>query len=631
MGAAWRCLLCFLLLQSLPEVNMAVAAESACPLDLSYVSTFPWDDTTCLPPTTNLTDCCVTLLSLFGMGIAQRLHDTGFFRLPDDPTAAACLSDFQSGISAARPRLSPSIVSTCFPSPDEFVSTCAGIHTVRDWNARVGNSSSFDAACDGDLTDLARCDACVRAGFNVTSTLTALDGNTSSATRCFYLTVLYASGVVNQLGTEDPRAAGCILGLAVASPAPDHHKSHSAAIFASVFGALGFLLVVGAVALFAWRSRFKKKKNSISALSGRSSRSYPRPNTGSIWFDIHELEKATAGFSQGNFIGRGGFGVVYKGTLPDGTMVAVKKMLEPDVDGGDEEFRNEVEIISHLRHRNLVSLRGCCITQDVSAEEAKQRYLVFDYMPNGSLNDHLFGNAGEMRKPLTWLQRKSIILDVAKGLVYLHYGVKPAIYHRDIKATNILLDGEMRARVADFGLAKQSKEGESHLTTRVAGTHGYLAPEYALYGQLTERSDVYSFGVLLLEIMTGRRALDMSAPSNTVLITDWAWSLIREGRTEEVFDEALTRNEDDDSRPPQLPKGVMERFVLVGVLCAHVMVAVRPTILEALKMLEGDVDVPEVPDRPPAIALASVYGDGSTFASSPASTGRSLDTGEMLR
>ncbi|KAG6515624.1 probable receptor-like protein kinase At1g11050 [Zingiber officinale] len=626
-----RSLCWFLLLLSLPASNIgaAVAEAASCPLDLNYVSTFPWDDTACLPAlaSINLTDCRQTLQSLFGMGSAQRLHDTGFFRLPDDSTASACLSDFQSNISAARPSLSPSIVSACFPNPNQFVSTCAGVYTLRDWDARVGSSSALNATCDGDLTDNVRCNACLREGINVTSTLTAHNENTSSINLCFPLTILYASGVVNQLGPKDPRAAYCIFGLALSS----RHKSHSAAIFGSVFGALGILLVACAVVFILCRSRLKKRQSSASTVTERSSRSYPRPNTGSIWFDIKELQKATAGFSQGNFIGRGGFGVVYKGTLSDGTLVAVKKVLQPDVDGGDEEFRNEVEIISHLRHRNLVPLRGCCISQYIDAEEGNQRYLVYDYMANGSVKDHIFDKSGGMRKPLTWPQRKSIILDVAKGLVYLHYGVKPAIYHRDIKASNILLDDEMRALVADFGVAKESMEGQSHLTTRVAGTHGYLAPEYALYGQLTEKSDVYSFGVLLLEIMSGRHALDMRAPANMVLITDWAWTLIKEGRTEEVFDETLTRSENDDGRPPQLPKGVMERFVMVGVLCSHVIVAVRPTILAALKMLEGNVSVPEIPDRPPAIGIGSVYGDGNTFAASPAVNRPSQDAGGMLR
>ena len=365
------------------------------------------------------------------------------------------------------------------------------------------------------------------------------------------------------------------------------------------------------------------------------SRPRVRPNTGSIWFKIQDIEKATNNFSQKNFIGRGGFGLVYKGVLPDGTMVAVKRVIESDFQG-DAEFCNEVEIISNLKHRNLVPLRGSCVVDgdENNEERESQRYLVYDYMPNGNLDDHLFlksGNhSGVQRIRLTWPQRKSIILDVAKGLAYLHYGVKPAIYHRDIKATNILLDADMRARVADFGLAKQSREGQSHLTTRVAGTHGYLAPEYALYGQLTEKSDVYSFGVVVLEIMCGRKALDLSSSGSprAFLITDWVWSLVKAGKVEEALDASLLKDGDSSNSNP---KSIMERFVLVGILCAHVMVALRPTIMDALKMLEGDIEVPPIPDRPMPLGHPTFYGDGNTFSISPALSGPQLHTGDMLR
>ncbi|KAK6132260.1 hypothetical protein DH2020_034000 [Rehmannia glutinosa] len=313
----------------------------------------------------------------------------------------------------------------------------------------------------------------------------------------------------------------------------------------------------------------------------RNVKSRVLPNTGAKWFNITELEQATNGFSQKNMIGQGGFGVVYKGTLSDGTEVAVKQILELD-SKGDDDFTNEAEIISKIRHRNLLALRGFCVTSD------NGRYLVYDYMSNGSLDDHIFVKRDKKQQDLSWPQRKNIILDIAKGLAYLHYGIKPAVYHRDIKATNILLDSDMKALVADFGLAKQSSEGQSHLTTRVAGTHGYLAPEYALYGQLTEKIDVYSFGIVILEIMSSRRVLDASEPSK-ILITDWAWRKVRSGKVEEVFHESIREGE---------PKGVMERFVLVGILCAHVMVALRPTIADALKMLEGDIDIPRLPDRP---------------------------------
>lgn len=468
-------------------------------------------------------------------------------------------------------------------------SSCAGIATTRDWVDRVGPVTELDSACNADFTGLTRCGLCLDAGLRVTSRLVALDPN---ATKCFYYTILYVVGVVNEFGPQDIRSAACALGLPLASSSSNHRSNNvsSKNVLKLVFGFLGALVGVILVLgfFFLYRKWDKKKKqNAYHEDYVKGVKARVLPNTGAKWFNIAELEQATDGFSQRNLIGQGGFGVVYKGTLSDGTVVAVKQLMN-DLDAtGDEEFKNETEIISKIRHRNLLSLRGCCASSD--SVKGKRRYLVYDFMPNSSLDIHLFNYDGTSKNTqLTWPIRKNIILDIAKGLAYLHYGIKPAIYHRDIKSTNILLDADMKAKVADFGLAKQSTEGHTHLTTRVAGTYGYLAPEYALYGQLTEKSDVYSFGIIVLEIMSGRKVLDVSS-SSTLLITDWAWERVISGDVRDVFDECMRK---------EGPRGVMERFVFVGILCAHVMVALRPTIADALKMLEGDIDIPRLPDRP---------------------------------
>ncbi|KAK4605211.1 hypothetical protein RGQ29_013317 [Quercus rubra] len=551
---------------------------------------------------------------LLGIGLAQHLKETSLFYLPDLPTSTSCLNDFQSKITALS--LPTTLVSSCF-HPLRFVispNTCAHIETTKDWVKELGPTTALDSGCKSDLTDLTSCRACVSAGYQVQKELLAIDGNTSQAKAddCFYFAVLYAAGIVNAYGPESDSVMKCVVGLQFNLEEGSGDKGHSELVF-GLKGAggccCGYVLFVGDV--FVLRVR---------------------PNTGSIWYKIEELEKATDNFSQKNFIGQGGFGMVFKGTLVDGTVVAVKKVVESDFQG-DAEFCNEVEINSNLKHRNLVPLRGCCVVDGYEEydERGSQRYLVYDYMPNGNLDDHLFpsGASGMGKAPLTWPQRKSIILDVAKGLAYLHYGVKPAIYHRDIKATNILLDADMRARVADFGLAKQIKQGQSNLSTRVAGTHGYLAPEYALYGQLTEKSDVYSFGVVVLEIMCGRKALDLSSGSpRAFLITDWAWSLVKAGKVEEALEASLSKNDDSVNSNP---KSIMERFVMVGIMCAHVMVALRPTILDALKMLEGDIEVPAIPDRPTPPGHPSFCGNGNNFSISPALSGPRLNSGDILR
>ncbi|CAL5333196.1 unnamed protein product [Camellia sinensis] len=560
---------------------------SSCPIDFSYVQTFPWDSSPCQDPTDK--SCCQTLLSLFGIGLAQYLKQTSMFYFPNETSSSSCLSDFQTKLqSLSFPR---SLVSECLGNSTEFVvnpSFCAGIATTQDWIKKVGPTSLLDSSCNGDMTGLTRCGLCVEAGFRVSAQLASLDKN---STKCFYYAVFYAAGIVNEFGPEDPRTAVCILGLTLDSSATNKSKNLSKdSLYKWVFGSLGalvgVLMTTGLIIVYKkWHKKNQQKELHEEYVTGVKARVLP--NTGAKWFSLAELEQATSGFPQRNMIGQGGYGVVFKGILSDGTVVAVKQILDID-SKGDEEFVNEVGIISNIRHRNLLSLRGCCVTSDQL--RGKRRYLVYDFMPNGSLDDHLF-KIESNEKRLSWPQRKNIILDVAKGLAYLHHGIKPAIYHRDIKATNILLDSEMKARVADFGLAKQSTEGQSHLTTRVAGTYGYLAPEYALYGQLTEKSDVYSFGIVILETMSGRKVLDTTNATNasTILITDWAWTMVKSGDAKGVFDEGIRE---------EGPRGVMERFVLVGILCAHVMVALRPTIADALKMLEGDIDIPRLPDRP---------------------------------
>lgn len=623
-------------------LSMSISSATAtCPLDLNYVPRIPWNTSDCdnfhQTNSTKNSLCCQALLSLLGVGFSQHLRQTSMFHLPDFNTSASCLHDFQTKLSSMS--LPSDLVSLCF-DPMQFVispNICASIQTLQDWKTKLGDSTQLDKACKPDLSDLTACDSCVAAGFRVQSQLLSLDGNSSHATNCFHFTILYAAGIVNEFGPQGYGTLSCVLGLQLISKNHDSHRPNSGLVFGLTGAGIALFVMLSLLGLYIWWDKRWSRRiyGSRLGLEEQGSRPKLRPNTGSIWFKIDELERATDRFSQKNFIGRGGFGVVYKGVLDDGTMVAIKKIIESDFQG-DAEFCNEVEIISNLKHRNLVSLRGCCVNEGNNEsydERVSDRYLVYEYMPNGNLDDRIFPsiNENKNRKPLTWPQRKSIILDVAKGLAYLHYGVKPAIYHRDIKATNILLDADMRARVADFGLAKQSREGQSHLTTRVAGTHGYLAPEYALYGQLTEKSDVYSFGVVVLEIMCGRKALDLSSSSSphAFLITDWAWSLVKSGKLEKVLDASLLNDGNSVNVNPRL---IMERFVLVGILCAHVMVALRPTIADALKMLEGDIEVPSIPDRPMPLAHPSFYNDdGIKFSISPALNKPQLNNGDTIR
>ncbi|XP_031112836.1 receptor-like kinase TMK4 isoform X1 [Ipomoea triloba] len=236
---------------------------------------------------------------------------------------------------------------------------------------------------------------------------------------------------------------------------------------------------------------------------------------GNVAISVQVLRQVTNYFSEENVLGRGGFGVVYKGELHDGTKIAVKRM-ESGVMGtkGMSEFQAEIAVLTKVRHRHLVALLGYCIN-------GNERLLVYEYMPQGTLGQHLFEWQEHGSEPLTWKQRVTIALDVARGVEYLHSLAQQSFIHRDLKPTNILLSDDMRAKVADFGLVRNAPDGKYSVETRLAGTFGYLAPEYAATGRVTTKVDVYAFGVILLEIITGRKALDETMPDERSHLVTW--------------------------------------------------------------------------------------------------------------
>ncbi|KAF5769455.1 putative protein kinase RLK-Pelle-Extensin family [Helianthus annuus] len=231
-------------------------------------------------------------------------------------------------------------------------------------------------------------------------------------------------------------------------------------------------------------------------------------------FTYKELQSATEGFTEANRVGKGGFGNVYRGTLGDGTLSAIK-MLRREGKQGERAFRSEVDLLSRLQCPYLVDLVGYCA-------DNQHRLLVFEYMPNGSLHDHLHLHDGRSQQ-LNWGIRLRIALDCARALEFLHEHTSPSVIHRDFKSTNILLDENYRAKVSNFGLAKiGSDKLNGMISTRVLGTTGYLAPEYASTGKLTTKSDVYSYGVVLLELLTGRVPIDTNRPPGEHVLVSWA-------------------------------------------------------------------------------------------------------------
>ncbi|CAN6358144.1 unnamed protein product [Urochloa humidicola] len=293
------------------------------------------------------------------------------------------------------------------------------------------------------------------------------------------------------------------------------------------------------------------------------------------WFTLRDLELATNRFAKDNVIGEGGYGVVYRGRLSNGTPVAVKKILN-NLEQAEREFRVEVEAIGHVRHKNLVRLLGYCV-------EGTQRMLVYEYVNNGNLESWLHGELSQYSS-LTWLARMKILLGTAKALAYLHEAIEPKVVHRDIKSSNILIDDEFNAKISDFGLAKMLGAGKSHIATRVMGTFGYVAPEYANSGLLNEKSDVYSFGVVLLEAITGRDPIDYERPPNEVNLVDWLKMMVANRRSEEVVDPNLER------RPSTKE---LKRALLTALRCIDLNAEKRPSMDQVVRMLDSNEPIPQ--------------------------------------
>ncbi|XP_029130398.1 protein NSP-INTERACTING KINASE 1 isoform X2 [Cajanus cajan] len=341
-------------------------------------------------------------------------------------------------------------------------------------------------------------------------------------------------------------------------------KAHKMAI---AFGlSLGCLcLIVLGFGLVLWR-RHKHKQQTFFDVKDRHHEEVYLGNLKR--FQLRELQIATNNFSNKNILGKGGFGNVYKGILSDGTLVAVKRLKDGNAIGGDIQFQTEVEMISLAVHRNLLKLYGFCMTPT-------ERLLVYPYMSNGSVASRLKG------KPvLDWGTRKQIALGAARGLLYLHEQCDPKIIHRDVKAANILLDDYCEAVVGDFGLAKLLDHQDSHVTTAVRGTVGHIAPEYLSTGQSSEKTDVFGFGILLLELITGQRALEFGKAANQKgAMLDWVRKIHQEKKLELLVDKDLKNNYD---------RIELEEIVQVALLCTQYLPGHRPKMSEVVRMLEGD-------------------------------------------
>ncbi|KAL8530754.1 hypothetical protein ACS0TY_007700 [Phlomoides rotata] len=543
--------------------------------------------------------------------LSEYLRVTNSF-LPPPDSAESCWDAYQSVVNDFEPNFD--IRRLCGFQTPWIALGCMNITTRSEFEANVPQLArdKVIAACNESLLNNSPCASCTTALADIQSSY-LLGGSIGNVSDCTAYPFIYIAAFGNQFGPTDLGTAKCLFYLDFTS-SNSSSKKKKKIIVISVVVVCVVILILG-VAAFCFSRRIKARhmkqkwnnsmKNQTNVSSGLDSIS---ASTTLIRFSFDEIKAATKNFSRVNIIGKGGYGNVYKGVLGDGSEVALKRFKNCSA-SGDASFAHEVEVIASVRHVNLVALRGYCTA--TTPMEGHQRIIVCDLMNNGSVHDHLFGVS---EKRLSWPIRQKIALGTAKGLAYLHYGAQPTIIHRDIKASNILLDERFEPKVADFGLARFTPEGVTHLSTRVAGTMGYVAPEYALYGQLTERSDVYSFGVVLLELLSGKKALIAVNDGNPTLLTDWGWSLVRKGRALDVIEEGMP-----DLGPPE----VVEKYVLVAVLCSHPQLYARPTMDQVVKMLDTEVAVPSIPERPISLIAnmddieRSVSSNGSGHLSTP--------------
>ncbi|KAF7843043.1 L-type lectin-domain containing receptor kinase IX.1 [Senna tora] len=354
----------------------------------------------------------------------------------------------------------------------------------------------------------------------------------------------------------------------------------------------GFVLICGLCLLLfgLWRRRRKNKKkveedDDHVELDEYMSEDFER-GAGPKKFSYAELEIAANYFKHENKLGEGGFGGVYRGSLKDSDSdVAIKKVSEGS-EQGIKEFASEVRIISQLRHRNLVQLIGWC------RHERKELLLVYEYMPNGSLDFHLFKNP----LSLTWTVRFKIAQDLASALLYLHEEWEQCVLHRDIKSSNIMLDSKFNAKLGDFGLARFVDHTKSAQTTALAGTMGYMAPESIITGRASKESDVYSFGVVALEIACGRKPINLKASEEEINIVEWVWGLYGRGRILEAVDPRLSGDFEEQQ---------IKRLMIVGLWCAHPDYSTRPSVRQVVQVLTFEAALPTLPSTLPVPTYVS--------------------------
>ncbi|CAM8894016.1 unnamed protein product [Rhodiola kirilowii] len=357
----------------------------------------------------------------------------------------------------------------------------------------------------------------------------------------------------------------------VANKVPSSNSNKTGMIVGVVVG-VAVVLIFFVLAVFCFIKRRNWGESDDGELEHLGANA--TPNT----FTYSELRTATEDFSPANKLGEGGFGPVYKGTLNDGRVIAVKQ-LSAGSHQGKTQFYTEIATISAVQHRNLVKLYGCCV-------DGIRRMLVYEYLEKNSLDQALFGGQS---LELNWENRFNICIGIARGLTYLHEESQIRIVHRDVKASNILLDAQLNPKISDFGLAKLYDDKMTHISTNIAGTIGYLAPEYAMRGHLTEKADIFGFGVVALEIVSGRPNTATYLEEDKVYLMEWAWQMHESSRDLDLVDPRLS----SDFKAEEV-----KRVIGIALLCTQTSPSMRPSMSRVVSMLSGYIEVPPFLSKP---------------------------------
>ncbi|KAK3157311.1 hypothetical protein QOZ80_2AG0119150 [Eleusine coracana subsp. coracana] len=446
------------------------------------------------------------------------------------------------------------------------------------------------AQCTPDLS-AGDCSVCLRRLLGmVNSTMVLRMGAQIHVVHCYFRYEAYQFYDSQPMLSLGPASAPAL------TPAMEKNKRHFSKLWAIPI--VLFPLAAGACLCFVLYSRQKKMQRKGSRhtrdLQEEGELVWQGKNSEFSVYELDQILEATNNFSEENKLGQGGFGSVYKGQFPEGVEIAVKRLASHSGQGFTE-FKNEVQLIAKLQHRNLVRLLGCCSEED-------EKILVYEYLPNKSLDFFIFDD--NKRALLDWSELLAVIEGIAHGLNYLHKHSRLRIIHRDLKPSNILLDNEMNPKISDFGLAKiySSTNNEGNTTRRVVGTYGYMAPEYASEGMFSIKSDVFSFGVIILEIVSGKRNSGTHQCGDFINLLGYAWQLWNEERWNELVDSSLLPKDNSEE---------MVKCINIALLCVQENAADRPTMSDVIAMLSSEPIILAEPKKPAHFNIVFGFASGS--------------------